>query len=137
MAHPATPVNIFNINNSEFVLLNHIIKEADISTSLIGIEPYYQHGAPAVPLFGPVLPQFIYLALEFSCFANDQLAQMTYVVEDENGGIFTIIADSLVAVGPALWTARMKQTCFLLRRIVAIANVDYWEFVGWRLTLEI
>lgn len=80
---------------------------------------------------------FLYICEELTCFANDQLTQMVYTIEDENTNVATVIADTITAVGPATYTARMKQTNFLLKRFPVVANVDYWEFVGWLLTLRI
>lgn len=131
------PTNIFKINDPEFVLLNHIIQQVHVDKQLIGIEPYYQHGTPGLPLFGPPDPQFIYLALQFTCFRNDQVIQMVYNVEDDAGDSFAVVADSIFSLGPgSLFTARMEQKNFLLRRFSVVANIVYWEFVGWRLTLK-
>lgn len=136
MAHPNFPFpNPFTLDREEYVLFEHISKSIDINEEIIGIDTYYQHGVPAAPLFGFGDPQFIYLAQEFTVFRNDQLAQMSYQVEDENGNKFTVSANSLVAVGPPLWVSKMCQENFLLRVFAVIANIDYWEFVGWRLTL--
>ena len=130
--------NLFDINNAKNVLLDHLIRSIDISWEVISTERYYQHGPPAAPLFSPGAPpiESVFIADEFSCFRNDQLAQMLYQIEDENFQNVNVIADSLVAVGPPLWTARMRQEHFIVKNFPIVTNIDYWEFVGWRIWLR-
>lgn len=128
--------NLFDINDAKNVLLDHLIRSIDIPWEVISTERYYQHGNPAGPLFGVGSNEFVYIADEFTVFRDDQLAQMAYIIEDENFQTVIVTADSLVAVGPPLWTSRMRQEHFIVRNFPTIANIDYWEFVGWRIGLR-
>ncbi len=137
MAHPEiVRPNIFNINEPLYVLFNHIAKSQDLTSELIGVEEHYQNGPPAPPLFSIFNPEFIYLAKQFTVFRGDQFAQMLYNYQDENGNTISVRAQSLVAVGPPLWQSRMSQENFIVGNFSAVANVDFWEFVGWRLTMR-
>lgn len=130
--------NPFNINDPKYVMLNHIITNQDalLPQELISIETYYQHGIPVAPLFSPGEPQFIYMCSSFHFFRDDQIAQMVYQIEDENGFQPIVVADTISTVGPALWQSHIRQENFILRSIIVIAAITYWEFIGWRLTLK-
>lgn len=131
-------VSPFNINDPKYVMLSHIITNQDalLPVELIAIEPYYQHGIPAAPLFGAGEAQFIYMCSSFDFFRDDQLAQIIYQITDENGFQPAVVADTIANVGPPLWQSHIRQTDFILRSISVIANTTYWEFIGWRLTLK-
>lgn len=131
--------NPFNINDPKYIMLSHIITDQDalLPNELISIEPYYQHGLPAAPIFGPGVPEFIYMCDSFHFFRDDQLAQMIYQITDENGFQPVVVADTISNVGPPLWQSHIRQTDFILRSISVIASITYWEFIGWRLTLKV
>lgn len=127
--------NIFNPQTQSelYILMEHLLLEHDVKS----IKTFFAHGTPGVGGDYPEMfindPKTLFLCNKMFFNRSDALSQMIVNYEDSDTNDFFLVAN---LVQPNRYESTLRHAYTILKYFVSHTNVQLFEFIGWKITLN-